>query len=75
MTKARRTSRKRVYMFRRYGLDQFDPKDNHPEDGTLVVMTQPAGCPKNGTMNHYFIKDARTGEFYGLVSRHSLVRL
>jgi hypothetical protein len=63
---------KTTYTFRPVGWDVFDAKPNHPAPGTRVVKTQPAGCPKNGTMGHCFIADADTGEFYGLVLVNSL---
>lgn len=62
----------RVYRFQPVGLDVFDRRPNQPEPGTLVVKTQPAGCPKNGTMGHCFVKDFETGAFYGLVLTASL---
>lgn len=62
----------RVYRFQPVGLDVFDRRANQPEPGTLVVKTQPSGCPRNGTMGHCFVADADTGAFYGLVLVASL---
>lgn len=63
-----------IYIFRPVGFDIFDRRSNQPEPGTRVVKTQPAGCPRNGTMGHCFVADAQTGQFYGLVLVASLVR-
>lgn len=56
-------------------MDIFDARSKwHPERGTLVVKCSGgAGAPPNGTMGHCFVKDAVTGEFYGLVLVKSLV--
>lgn len=62
----------RVFVFEPVGLDRFDPKSNHPKPGARVVKTQPAGCPRNGTMGMCFVNDAETGEFRGLVLLNSL---
>jgi hypothetical protein len=62
-----------TYIYRPVGLDLFDR--SHPEHvGQRVVLTQPAGCPRNGTMGHVFIAEADTGAFIGLVLRNSLQR-
>lgn len=42
------------------------------EPGALVVKTQPAGCPKNGTMGMTYVADAETGKFLGMVCLASL---
>ena len=60
------------YVFRPVGLDVWDARAHQPAPGTIVVKTQPAGCPRNGTMGHTYVADARTGEFYGLVLTNSL---
>lgn len=62
----------RVFVFQPVGLDIWDRRPNQPQPGTRVVLTQPAGCPRNGTMGHVFVADADSGEFYGLVLRNSL---
>lgn len=62
----------KVYRFDPVGLDIYDRRKNQPPSGALVVKTQPYGCPPNGTMGHCFVKDAVTGEFYGLVLMASL---
>jgi hypothetical protein len=64
-----------VYRFTPVGWDLFRPHDGTPEAGALVVKTQPAGCPRNGTMGHCFVKSATTGTFHGLVLTNSLTRL
>ena len=63
----------RVFRYEPAGWDVFDPKVSI-EPGTLVRKTQPAGCPRNGTMGHTFIEDAETGEFLGLVQLTSLAK-
>lgn len=67
-------TRETVYEFRPQGWDVFDRRSHQPEPGALVVKTQPAGCPKNGTMGHCYVKDAESGIFYGLVMIGSLKR-
>jgi hypothetical protein len=62
----------KVYEFQPVGLDLWDRRKHQPKPGTKVVKTQPAGCPRNGTMGHTFVADAETGEFYGLVLTKSL---
>jgi len=64
----------RVFKFEPVGFDLFAPHSGTPEPGTLVRKTQPAGCPKNGTMGHCYVEDAETGEFLGLVLLASLVK-
>jgi len=61
-----------VYSYQPVGMDIFDVRPNQPARGTLVVKTQPYGCPPNGTMGHCYIADAETEEFYGLVLENSL---
>lgn len=65
---------KAVFTFEPVGMDLFRPTKLAPPAGTLVRKTQPAGCPKNGTMGHTYIEDAETGEFYGLVLLNSLTK-
>jgi hypothetical protein len=62
-----------VYTYEPVGLDKWERKG--PEWGTQVVKVQPAGTPRNGTMGHCYIADAKTGEFYGLRLENSLVRI
>lgn len=63
----------RVFRYEPVGWDVFDPKVGI-DAGRLVRKTQPAGCPRNGTMGHTFIEDAETGEFLGLVLIASLAK-
>jgi hypothetical protein len=63
---------KTTYRFEPVGLDVWDRRKNQPTPGTRVVLTQPVGVPRNGTMGHVFVADAETGEFYGLVLKASL---
>jgi hypothetical protein len=65
-------SKQQVFRFDPVGFDLFDPHQFTPEAGTLVVKTQPVGCPRNGTMGFTYVKDAETGQFYGLVLLNSL---
>lgn len=62
----------KVFTYQPVGLDLFEGKG--PEAGTKVVKTQPAGCPRNGTMGHAYLADAETGEFIGLRLLNSLVK-
>lgn len=61
-----------VFVFEPVGLDVWDRRRYQPEPGARVRKTQPAGCPRNGTMGHCFVEDADTGSFYGLVMVASL---
>jgi hypothetical protein len=63
-----------TYIFTPVGMDRFSPHAGTPAAGTRVVKTQPAGCPRNGTMGHCYVADAETGDFYGLVLVNSLVK-
>ena len=69
----RKLSKKKIYTFKRSGWDIVDSNPYHPIDGTKVMITQPYGCPTNGTMGHTYIMDATTKEFYGLCSINSLM--
>ncbi len=60
------------YTFNPVGFDVFDRRASQPDPGAQVVKTQPAGCPRNGTMGHCYVEDAETGQFYGLVLTASL---
>jgi len=42
--------------------------------GAEVHKIQPHGCPPNGTMGMVYVQVADSGEFIGLVSKHSLVK-
>ena len=64
----------RRYLFLPVGLDRWDRRPWHPEPGTVVVKTQPHGCPRNGTMRHCFIAE-ESGRFLGLVLESSLQEL
>ncbi len=60
------------YTFVAAGWDVFDPNSSAPENGTLVKVINKYGCPKANTMGHAYIENAKTQEFYGLVSTNSL---
>lgn len=66
---------KKKYVFNAVGMDRFDHRPHTPQDGTIVVKTQPAGCPRNGTMGHCYIAHADTGRFIGLVLENSLTEV
>ncbi len=70
-----RAQRAPKFTFMAQGYDRFDRRQHTPQDGTIVVKTQPYGCPRNGTAKHCFIADAVTGQFIGLVYEGSLKRL
>lgn len=70
MTTATKTKTK--FVFTPVGLDVYAPHAGTPKTGTVVVKTQPHGCPKNGTMGFCYVADADTGAFYGLVLLASL---
>lgn len=62
------------------GMDAWDSRVSSHAEHT-VVLTQPHGCPKNGTMGHAYV-DCKTCEaeaghrvFVGLVLLNSLVKV
>lgn len=62
---------KKIYTFKAAGADLWDRRSNTPNDGDKVIKTQPAGCPRNGTMGHCFVATPE-GKFIGLVCEGSL---
>ena len=60
-----------VYRFEACGWDVFDCNSNTPENGTLVRVCHPHGCPAPNTMNHCHVESLE-GKFIGLVSCNSL---
>jgi len=62
----------RVYVYEPVGLDLWDAKPHGPKRGDRVVVTQPYGTPRNGTMGMTYVNDAESGEFRGLVLKKSL---
>ena len=62
----------KLYRYEPVGFDLFTDFTVTVAPGTLVVKTQPAGCPRNGTMGHAYIARADTGEFIGLRLLNSL---
>jgi hypothetical protein len=62
-----------VYVFDPVGWDIFDARSYTPDKGALLQKTQPAGCPKNGTMKHCYVA-LLDGTFLGLVHQNSLKR-
>ena len=66
--------RKATYTLAPAGLlDRGDPRVI-AHTGAEVQKVQPYGCPPNGTMGMVYVQVAATGEFIGLVSKHSLER-
>ncbi len=61
-----------TWAFEAAGFDVFHRMAHTPEDGTLVRVVQPSGCPKNGTMGQCYVERADNGEFIGMVSIASL---
>lgn len=65
---------RRVYRLEPAGLmDRTDARVT-ARAGAEVQITQPHGCPRNGTMGMVYVQDAHSGEFIGLVSKASLVK-
>ena len=62
--------REQVFEYAPVGFDLWDPRTDL-EPGERVRLTQPVGCPQNGTMGHVFVAD-ETGRCRGLVLRKSL---
>lgn len=60
-----------VYRFEACGWDVYDRKPNTPENGTMVRVCTPHGCPAPNTMGHCFVESLE-GKFIGLVSCNSL---
>lgn len=62
-----------VWFFRPSSMswDVIDKQFDLPFN-TQVQVVQPYGCPKNGTMGHCYISNAKTKAFIGLVQVSSL---
>ena len=60
-----------ICRFEANGWDRFDRRTNTPENGTLVRVCTPHGCPPPNTMGHCFVETLE-GKFIGLVSTGSL---
>ena len=52
-------------------FDRFQSNTGGIEPGTEVIVIQPHGCPRNGTMGMCYVEHI-TGEFIGLVCINSL---
>jgi hypothetical protein len=63
-----------VYKLVPAGLMDRCDKRVTAHSGKEVHIVQPPGCPANGTLGQVFVQVADTGEFIGLVSKHSLER-
>ena len=61
------------YTFNASAWDIIDRQKYTPEDGTIVRVCQPFGCPKNNTMGQCYIETLE-GEFLGMVSTNSLTK-
>lgn len=67
--------RGKLYAYYADGWDVFDPKNRLkvPEGTVVRVMRKsPHGCPKQGTMGHWFVEDPGTAKFIGLACSASL---
>ena len=62
-----------VYEFHARGWDVFDRKSSIPQDGTLVRVIHPHGCPPPNTMGHCHV-ETLAGKFVGLVCCGSLTK-
>lgn len=62
-----------TYLLLPVGMDRFDRRVKQHE-GQSVQKTQPAGCPRNGTMGHTYVQLTESGKFVGLVLTNSLVK-
>ncbi len=58
-------------LFDPVGIDIFDRKRNTPTPGAIVTVTQPYGCPKNGTMDHCYVQGDKG---LALVHLNSIIR-
>ena len=61
-----------IYMFRASLWDVADRRSNTPENGTLVRVCHPYGCPPPNTMGHCHV-ETLDGKFIGLVACASLL--
>lgn len=66
------SKKEKIFVYKPIGLDLFDPKTK-AKGGQLVIKAEVENAPKNGTMGHCFIADAKSKEFLGLVWLKSLV--
>lgn len=64
-----------VYTFIPGLVDLALPQHYRARKGQRVRVIQLPGAPKANTMGHCHIEDADTGEFLGIVSTDSLVRV
>lgn len=68
------------YAFRPVGMDAYDPKPEHPNPGTHVVLSeadnaQQAGAKRGRLGAFRFVENAETGESHGMVHKNSLMRV
>lgn len=62
-----------TYVYEPVLLDRMYDRQVPLAAGTLVRKTQPAGCPRNGTMGQCYV-EGLDGTFYGMVCVNSLRR-
>lgn len=66
------------WTFKAVWLDRYDRDvrgiSQYPADGTPVVVVQPHGCPKNGTMGHCYVSEVSDPRSLCLVAIASLTR-
>ena len=63
-----KVKRGKQYRYNPVGLDIYDRRSYQPEPGTLVTVTQPFGCPPNGTMGHCYVEWPEGGPVLVLVN-------
>jgi hypothetical protein len=66
-----KVTRMSKYVFDPVEIDKLWPCDQTPPPGAIVVKYQPYGCPRNGTMDHCYVRGI-DGHKYGLVHTKSL---
>lgn len=69
-----KTKNRAVYKLEPAGLMDRMDKRVMAYAGQEVQVIQPAGCPPNGMMGMTYVQVAETGQFIGLVSKHSIVK-
>lgn len=62
----------KLFIYEPSGMDLFYEHHVPIKPGTKVVKTQPAGCPKNGTMGQCYIA-LPDGTFVGMRNLRSLI--
>ena len=63
-----------TYIFHASFWDVADRRSNTPEEGAVVRVVHPHGCPPPNVMNHCHV-ETLAGAFIGLVSCNSLTKV